>query len=191
MIIDDLTPTLTDNLTDEIPVEQATSTFKTTWQKILNLFRTNLTPSSGTPAMDGTASQGTANTFSKSDHVHPTDTSRASQTDMTSVTGTIGTTALPTTAQTITGAIDEIYSSTAHDILYFTNVSCIVTTSGGFANISDAAITSDYVVVTVSFTDESVVTGDVAWVTANGSALLSGTCTSTTKASVLLVKKDN
>ena len=82
MIIDQLTGTLSDNLTDEIPVEQGTSTLKTTWQKILNLFRTNLSPTSGTPAMDGVATQGSATTFSKSDHVHPTDTSRASVTSL-------------------------------------------------------------------------------------------------------------
>ena len=45
MIIDQLTPTVSDNLTDEVPVEQGTSTFKTTWQKVLNLFKNNITAS--------------------------------------------------------------------------------------------------------------------------------------------------
>ena len=45
MIIDQLTPTVSDNLTDEVPVEQGTATFKTTWQKILNLFKGNITAS--------------------------------------------------------------------------------------------------------------------------------------------------
>lgn len=35
-----------------------------------------------TPTMDGTASVGTATTYSRSDHIHPTDTSRASISDM-------------------------------------------------------------------------------------------------------------
>lgn len=35
-----------------------------------------LYPTSGTPAMDGTASRGSAATLARSDHVHPTDTSR-------------------------------------------------------------------------------------------------------------------
>ena len=71
MIIDQLTPVTADNLTDELPVEQGTTTFKTTLQKILDLF-------SGTasPQMDGTASAGTASTLSKSDHRHPHDTSK-------------------------------------------------------------------------------------------------------------------
>ena len=38
MIIDQLSPTISDNLTDEVPVEQGQLTFKTTWQKVLNLF---------------------------------------------------------------------------------------------------------------------------------------------------------
>lgn len=42
MIIDQLSPTVSDNLTDEIPVEQGELTFKTTWQKILNLFSSNM-----------------------------------------------------------------------------------------------------------------------------------------------------
>ena len=42
MIIDQLIPTVSDNLTDEIPVEQGELTFKTTWQKILNLFSANM-----------------------------------------------------------------------------------------------------------------------------------------------------
>lgn len=40
MIIDQLPSTVSDNLTDEVPVEQGQLTFKTTWQKILNLFQT-------------------------------------------------------------------------------------------------------------------------------------------------------
>ena len=78
MIIDDLTPTISDNFTDEIPVEQGTATLKTTWQKALDLF----VSSAGTPQMDGTASTGSANALARSDHIHPTDTSRASVTDM-------------------------------------------------------------------------------------------------------------
>lgn len=39
------------------------------------------------PVMDGTASAGSATTVARSDHKHPTDTSRASQTDLNSHTG--------------------------------------------------------------------------------------------------------
>ena len=38
--------------------------------------------SSGTPAMDGTASRGSSDNFARADHVHPTDTSRAAASDL-------------------------------------------------------------------------------------------------------------
>lgn len=48
---------------------------------------THVTYSTTAPVMDGTASAGTASTVARSDHKHPTDTSRASQSDLTSHTG--------------------------------------------------------------------------------------------------------
>lgn len=45
--------------------------------------------SSTTPKMDGTAAVGSETEWAKGDHVHPTDTSRASQTDMESVQETM------------------------------------------------------------------------------------------------------
>lgn len=48
---------------------------------------THVTYSTSTPAMDGTGSTGSASTVARSDHKHPTDTSRASQADFTSHTG--------------------------------------------------------------------------------------------------------
>lgn len=41
--------------------------------------------SSGTPAMDGTASHGSSANFARADHVHPTDTSRAAAADVHSI----------------------------------------------------------------------------------------------------------
>lgn len=38
--------------------------------------------SSAAPAMDGTASAGSATTYARADHVHPTDTSRAAASDL-------------------------------------------------------------------------------------------------------------
>lgn len=48
---------------------------------------THVTYSTTAPVMDGTASVGSASTVSRSDHVHPTDTSRASASDLSSHTG--------------------------------------------------------------------------------------------------------
>ena len=47
---------------------------------------THVTYSTTAPVMDGTASVGTATTVARSDHKHPTDTSRAAQTDLDSHT---------------------------------------------------------------------------------------------------------
>ena len=48
---------------------------------------THVTYSTTAPVMDGTASVGSASTVARSDHKHPTDTSRAAQADLTSHTG--------------------------------------------------------------------------------------------------------
>lgn len=48
---------------------------------------THVSYSTTTPSMDGAGSVGTTTTVARSDHQHPTDTSRASQSDLTSHTG--------------------------------------------------------------------------------------------------------
>ena len=48
---------------------------------------THVTYSTTAPVMDGTASVGSASTVARSDHKHPTDTSRAAKTDLDSHTG--------------------------------------------------------------------------------------------------------
>ena len=45
--------------------------------------------STTTPKMDGTATVGTELAFARGDHIHPTDTSRASASDVTSLTGRV------------------------------------------------------------------------------------------------------
>lgn len=63
------------------------------WQKIKNAFaKTTDIPAAATtaPVMDGTAAVGTSAKYAKEDHVHPTDTSRASASDLTSLTTTVG-----------------------------------------------------------------------------------------------------
>lgn len=46
-------------------------------------------PSATAPQMDGTASAGTSAAYSRGDHVHPTDTSRASAADLTALDGRV------------------------------------------------------------------------------------------------------
>lgn len=65
-------------------------------------------PSTSTPLMDGTASTGSENAYSRGDHVHPTDTSRASASDLTALSGTV--TNLGTTVGTISGNVTQLQS---------------------------------------------------------------------------------
>lgn len=51
----------------------------------------SVAPSNTNPLMDGTASAGISDLYSRGDHVHPTDTSRASQSDLNTVSGNLTT----------------------------------------------------------------------------------------------------
>ena len=57
------------------------------WQLIGALPTGVIAPSSTAPAMDGTASAGSSTDYARADHVHPTDTSRASASDLSAHTG--------------------------------------------------------------------------------------------------------
>lgn len=46
-------------------------------------------PGSATPLMDGNATAGSANAYAREDHVHPTDTSRASATDLSTLQNSV------------------------------------------------------------------------------------------------------
>lgn len=78
-------------------------------------------PSSTTPAMDGTAAVGTATTYARADHVHPTDTSRqatlVSGTNIKTVngnsllgSGNISTAELPTVTTSDNGKVLQVVS---------------------------------------------------------------------------------
>lgn len=84
-------------------------------------------PATILPLMDGTAAIGTRGEFARSDHVHPTDTS---------ITNKIGNTPLTTTAQTLTGGINEVNLSGGLDR---GNLPSTVTTINGLMNL-DAGV---------------------------------------------------
>ena len=69
--------------------------------------------SSGTPAMDGTASRGTSTDYARADHVHPTDTSRAAASDLAAKADKV-TEVTISTAGAVTQALDpeKIYHFT-------------------------------------------------------------------------------
>lgn len=78
MIIDQL-PLMSGNPQDddEFPIERGTTTYKTKLQALAaGIF--GKIASSATPLMDGAASPGTDTSAARADHVHPTDTTRAS-----------------------------------------------------------------------------------------------------------------
>lgn len=73
---------------------------------------THVSYSSTVPVMDGTASVGTASTVSRSDHKHPTDTSRASKTEFDSHTG--NTTAHITSTERTNWNTAKTHADSAH-----------------------------------------------------------------------------
>ena len=90
---------------------------------------THVSYSSTAPVMDGTASVGSASTVARSDHKHPTDTSRAAASDVTALQGLVGDTAVATqisdaveghthtVSHTPAGSVSSSFSGTAasHD----------------------------------------------------------------------------
>ena len=75
MIIDQLPEISSVQDTDELPIERGTTTYKTPLSKIWDRLAAAFA-SSSTPNMDGTAAAGTSDKYSRSDHVHPSDTSK-------------------------------------------------------------------------------------------------------------------
>lgn len=61
-------------------------------------------PATAAPLMDGTAAVGTATKYAREDHVHPTDTSRATKADFTSFTITLASASWSSDAQTVSNA---------------------------------------------------------------------------------------
>lgn len=80
-----VTPVATDVTLDDILRLNDVSAgkwVKATLRQILALAGAGVDPSDAAPLMDGDASPGTSAAFARGDHRHPTDTSRASQTDL-------------------------------------------------------------------------------------------------------------
>ena len=105
------------------------------------------------------------------------------------MTGDIST--LTTTANSsAVAAINELDAARKNKVLFLTSIACSATT-GNFASVSDAKITSNHVVTECVFANPAAITTDVTWTTSSGSLVLNGTCTSATTATITLAKKDN
>ena len=98
----------------------------------------------------------------------------------------IGNDALDTTAQTLTGAVNEIY---ANSILYFTSQTVSVATNDEIFRITDDAITENTIVLSCEFAVPSYVKTDVTWESFSGYISFTGTCATATTADVILAKK--
>lgn len=117
--------------------------------------------------INGTQSAGTSLKAARADHVHPTDTSRASASD-----------------------VSALQTAATGKVLYLTSIACSATT-GNFVSYSNSAITADHVLAECVFANPSAITTDVTWTTASGNLKLNGTCTTATTCNVVLIKKDN
>lgn len=104
-----------------------------------------------TPKMDGTAAAGTGTTWARADHVHPTDTSRAAASDLTSHTGdtTVHVTAAERTAwnaktTTDVGYADAAFTKTVDgttsEVVKASQLITDTNTFGNFAAVSDVIV---------------------------------------------------
>ncbi len=125
-------------------------------------------PGSALPLMDGTASAGSQIVYSREDHVHPTDTSRASSAD-----------------------VSILQEAAENKVLYFTSITISAVTGDIMASVVNAAITQDHILAEITWADPENIASDVVWITTDGGLTLNGTSTAGTTADIVLIKKDD
>ena len=106
---------------------------------------------------------------------------------------TIGTDTLSTTAQTLTGAVNELDTDmeSKSSVTYFASQTVSVASNAEILRITDTSITTDTVVLGCVFDEPSYISGDVAWTSYAGYISFIGTCTVATTADVTLGTKIN
>lgn len=105
----------------------------------------------------------------------------------------IGTDTLSTTAQTLTGAVNELDTDmeSKSSVTYFTSQTVSVASNAEILRITDTSITTDTVVLGCVFDDPSYISGDVTWTSYAGYISFIGTCAVATTADVTLGTKIN
>lgn len=105
----------------------------------------------------------------------------------------IGTDTLSTTAQTLTGAVNELDTDmeSKSSVTYFTSQTVSVASNAEILRITDTSITTDTVVLGCVFDNPSYISGDVTWTSYAGYISFIGTCTVATTADVTLGTKIN
>ena len=209
MIIDQLTPVSTDSLTDELPVEVGTTTFKTTLQKIFNLFKsvitaTDITSTNGNVQTDITYLRGENTARINTDVNHNDDFAPAYSSSSTYKLGQLViynnklykcTTAITTAEAWTSGhwSAVKVSNYVENEVLYFKAIPCSALT-GNFVEYFSDRITSDHVLVSVDFSIPSAISPYITWNTSGSNQRLriNGTCTDATcTCNVVLVKKHN
>ena len=89
---------------------------------------THVTYSTTAPIMDGTASAGSAVAVARSDHKHPTDTSRAAASDLTALQGLVGDKAVSTQ---ITDAIATLGTMASKDVIISNSTTSLPAVTNG------------------------------------------------------------
>ena len=117
------------------------------------------------------------------------------ESDISGINTALGSTTLPTTAQTITGAIDELHTDIDNKLLYFTSQTVNVASNSEIMRIpasgTDSRITTDTILVEMTFADGEVVLPKVDWTSYAGYIVFTGTCVTATTANVTLGRKGN
>lgn len=103
------TPTAPTPATIDNDTSIATTAFV---QAVIAAQPAGMSPSNNLPVMNGTAAAGTGVTGARDDHVHPTDTSRASAATLTSHTGNLANPHSVTKAQVGLGSVDDTSDAT-------------------------------------------------------------------------------
>ena len=102
-------------------------------------------PSASNPQMDGIASSGTSNDYARGDHVHPSDTSKASKADLTNIqaTGTTNTTGavIPAGAYFyLNGVLYRAKTQIGTNVPFTVNTNCEQVTEGSLNKIRSTDI---------------------------------------------------
>lgn len=158
------------------------------------------------PSMDGTAAIGNSTDVARANHVHPSDTSRVPTTRKINNMDLTADRTLTAenisyddglsvhTAGSTGEAIAALQGSLNKEILYFPTQTIASTSgsSGQLLDLSNTNITTDHVLLEITFANPAVVTSDVSWNTDTaGHFKLNGTTTAATTANITLGMKGN
>lgn len=94
------------------------------------------------------------------------------------------------------GVWRDVADATARkNVLYYTNQTVSVATNAQIMRIpasgTDSDITTDTVVLDISFNKPSYIASDISWTSYAGYVTFTGTCTAVTSANVILGRKGN